>query len=487
MESLDIALQPTHMNPFRRAFISIYQTGLFSGFVACASLFLALAGLPFSASAQATSTPESLYHDGATEPAEVRQQSLQWYRRGSPETQQKINALSKTSSTSVLMPVLFGVSLKDISPNFGQPRSGGRRHEGEDIIAVKGTPIVSPTPAVVVRTGTGATEGHYVYTANPGDETFVYMHLDRIGEGVVPGAVIEQGGLIGYVGDTGNAIGGAAHLHFEIHNPAGTPIDPFPRLTAEFSLQEKMTLLSAILDKSSDASALSQFLVTYFRSMFVNAQAANIILPAPISVAFSVLPAPSAPPASGTALPTGDLDVGSSGRAVAALQGYLIRAASGPAATRLASAGATGYFGSISKMALIEFQLAVGISPANGYYGSTTQLYIVDHPIVSAPIPSPAPMTTPAPSTPIPAALWRDLYKGVSGEDVRTLQKLLNAYGYEVAVSGSGSPGNETTYFGSATFSAVVKFQIASGIKPAAGYVGPITRRGLLPLKVSVL
>ena len=54
------------------------------------------------------------------------------------------------------MPILFGVSVKNISPNFGDPRDGGARtHEGEDIMAVKGTPIISPTNAVVIRAGTG--------------------------------------------------------------------------------------------------------------------------------------------------------------------------------------------------------------------------------------------------------------------------------------------------------------------------------------------
>jgi peptidoglycan hydrolase-like protein with peptidoglycan-binding domain len=70
----------------------------------------------------------------------------------------------------------------------------------------------------------------------------------------------------------------------------------------------------------------------------------------------------------------------------------------------------------------------------------------------------------------------RDLYQGVSGEDVRILQRVLNAQGYAVATSGGGSPGNETAYFGPATLAAVIRFQIAHGISPSVGYVGPITR-----------
>ena len=142
-------------------------------------------------------------------------ESNRWYLAS--DFQEKIESLSPVVSQAVVMPVLFSVGLKNISPNFGAPRSGGRSHEGQDIMAIKGTPIISPTEAVVLRTGYGESAGNYVYTANPGGETFVYMHLDRTGEGVKPGTKLEPGSLIGYVGDTGNASGGAAHLHFEIH------------------------------------------------------------------------------------------------------------------------------------------------------------------------------------------------------------------------------------------------------------------------------
>lgn len=73
----------------------------------------------------------------------------------------------------------------------------------------------------------------------------------------------------------------------------------------------------------------------------------------------------------------------------------------------------------------------------------------------------------------------RDLYLGVSGEDVRELQKYLNKKGFRVAWFGNGSPGNESSYFGRLTQSALIKFQKANNINPPAGYFGPITRRFL--------
>ena len=70
----------------------------------------------------------------------------------------------------------------------------------------------------------------------------------------------------------------------------------------------------------------------------------------------------------------------------------------------------------------------------------------------------------------------RDLELRDEGQDVYELQKYLNQAGYVVAASGAGSPGNETTYFGPATQAALIKFQQAHGISPAAGYFGPVTR-----------
>lgn len=70
----------------------------------------------------------------------------------------------------------------------------------------------------------------------------------------------------------------------------------------------------------------------------------------------------------------------------------------------------------------------------------------------------------------------RDLTIGSTGTDVMELQKFLNGKGFTVNASGAGSPGQESTYFGALTASALAKYQAANGIAPAAGYFGPMTR-----------
>ena len=61
------------------------------------------------------------------------------------------------------------------------------------------------------------------------------------------------------------------------------------------------------------------------------------------------------------------------------------------------------------------------------------------------------------------------------GADIRSLQEFFNTHGFLVAQSGPGSPGNETSFFGLATFQALKAFQAAHGL-PSTGYFGPLTR-----------
>ena len=65
----------------------------------------------------------------------------------------------------------------------------------------------------------------------------------------------------------------------------------------------------------------------------------------------------------------------------------------------------------------------------------------------------------------------------MTGEDVKELQKFLNGDGFPIAPTGVGSKGNETTYFGLATKTALIKFQKENNISPAVGFFGAITMK----------
>ena len=82
---------------------------------------------------------------------------------------------------------------------------------------------------------------------------------------------------------------------------------------------------------------------------------------------------------------------------------------------------------------------------------------------------------TPSPSF-VSCTFTRALFLGVSGEDVRCLQRYLNAAGFTVSTSGAGSPGNESTYYGNKSKAAAASWQAANRVSPAVGYFGSISR-----------
>jgi murein DD-endopeptidase MepM/ murein hydrolase activator NlpD len=118
---------------------------------------------------------------------------------------------------------------------FGAPRNG-HTHQGQDIIAACGTPLVSVMNATVQYAGYQASgAGNYVVLDNNGTaDDFVYMHLATPAYVSTVGAPVAAGQQIGVVGQTGDASG--CHLHFEYWQGdwygGGQPIDPLPYLLA---------------------------------------------------------------------------------------------------------------------------------------------------------------------------------------------------------------------------------------------------------------
>jgi murein DD-endopeptidase MepM/ murein hydrolase activator NlpD len=114
--------------------------------------------------------------------------------------------------------------------SWGNPRLGGRRHQGIDIFAPKDTPVLSTTSGLVTRVGTNNLGGQVVWILGPGLEQHYYAHLSRYGS-FRAGDRVEAGEIIGYAGNTGNARGGPVHLHYGIYRN-GTAQNPYPRLAA---------------------------------------------------------------------------------------------------------------------------------------------------------------------------------------------------------------------------------------------------------------
>ncbi len=122
-------------------------------------------------------------------------------------------------------PVNGAVTFTD---TWGAPRSGGRFHEGVDIIAVRGTPVVAVESGTVKRMGNGGLGGITVWLRGDSGDEYYYAHLDGWASGLAVGQHLPAGGLLGYVGNTGNAAYTVTHLHFEFHPGGGGAVNPYP-------------------------------------------------------------------------------------------------------------------------------------------------------------------------------------------------------------------------------------------------------------------
>ena len=130
----------------------------------------------------------------------------------------------QVGSTTWVCPVAGEMQYRD---SWGEPRSGGRTHDGIDIMARWGTPLVAPEPGTVVfrRDKIGGLSFNLT-TAN-GDVWFG-THLSSYGND----GWVEAGTVVGYIGRSGNAVGN--HVHFE-YRPGGHPdnsVNPFPVVEA---------------------------------------------------------------------------------------------------------------------------------------------------------------------------------------------------------------------------------------------------------------
>lgn len=112
---------------------------------------------------------------------------------------------------------------------WGAPRSGGRTHKGTDIFAPMGQPVVAVASGTV-RVYSNRLGGKSVWVYATYGIDFYYAHLSDWAAGLKTGDSVTKGQVIGYNGNSGNAYGGAPHVHFQLHPGGGSPVNPYPTL-----------------------------------------------------------------------------------------------------------------------------------------------------------------------------------------------------------------------------------------------------------------
>lgn len=103
------------------------------------------------------------------------------------------------------------------SYGYRKPASkGGHIHKGVDIYAQQGTSVLAPVAGTIKAIGDGSISGKYVKVQGDDGNEYYYAHLNNVHGGISRGMRVNQGTVLGGVGNSGNASGGGHHLHFEV-------------------------------------------------------------------------------------------------------------------------------------------------------------------------------------------------------------------------------------------------------------------------------
>ena len=154
-----------------------------------------------------------------------------------PESTPAPESANFVGRLNLIIPVA-GVRPEQLIDTFDDARSEGRVHDAIDIMAAAETPVIAAADGKILKLFHSDRGGTTIYQLSAGqDLVFYYAHLSRYADGLAEGAMVKQGEVIAYVGDTGNAGPGNYHLHFSIAavtDPKryweGTNINPYPLL-----------------------------------------------------------------------------------------------------------------------------------------------------------------------------------------------------------------------------------------------------------------
>ncbi len=155
--------------------------------------------------------------------------------------------LTITTGPSLAFPVAATIK-SNIGSFWGADRDkGARKHEGIDIFAPRGTPLIAAAAGTVTRVNENTLGGKIIFLRPDGrDYSLYYAHLDE--QIVTSGQAVNVGDTIGFVGNTGNAITTVPHLHFGIYTASGA-IDPLPFVDQNIGVPPKITANIDQLDK----------------------------------------------------------------------------------------------------------------------------------------------------------------------------------------------------------------------------------------------
>lgn len=114
--------------------------------------------------------------------------------------------------------------------SWGFPRSGGRRHKGTDVMGPMGSPVYAFTDGVIARHTNSRLGGISLYLRGDDGNSYYYAHLQGYAPLGAVGTRVHAGDHIAFNGSTGNASGGAPHIHFERQPGGGSSVNPYPWL-----------------------------------------------------------------------------------------------------------------------------------------------------------------------------------------------------------------------------------------------------------------
>ena len=162
----------------------------------------------------------------ATQTLEAAEQALAAAQTAASDAE-KLMAATPATIPGFVFPVAGPTSF--IS-SYGYCRDGcARAHQGNDLFARSGTPVVAVEDGWVEKVGTNRLGGLTVWTRGLSGYRYYYAHL-RDWAPLIAGKEISAGTVVGTVVDTGNAKGTSPHLHFQIHPGQSNAIDPYPIL-----------------------------------------------------------------------------------------------------------------------------------------------------------------------------------------------------------------------------------------------------------------